>query len=43
MGGVGREAHAGTAMGFGSMRCSMVNLEPLILDRCFWNEEQRGS
>jgi hypothetical protein len=43
MGGVGREAQAGTAVGFGSVRCSMVNLEPLMLDRWWLNEEQKGN
>lgn len=42
MGGVGRDAQPGTAIGFGSVRCSMVNLEPLILERCFLKEEQKG-
>lgn len=40
MGGVGREAHAGGATGFGRAR-SMVNLEPSILDRCFLKDVQR--
>jgi hypothetical protein len=40
MGGVGRDAHAGAAMGFGrgSVR-STVHLELSMLDRCFLKDE----
>lgn len=41
MGGVGRDAQMGGAIGFGSVKCSMVNLEELMLERCFLKDEQR--
>lgn len=42
MGGVGRDAHTGAAIGFGRVR-SMENLERSVMDLCFLKEEQRGN
>lgn len=42
MGGVGRDAQMGAAIGFGRVRL-MANLELSMLDRCFLKDEQRGS
>lgn len=41
MGGVGREAQTGTAIGFGSVRSSR-NLDWSTLERCLLKDEKRG-
>ncbi len=40
MGGVGREAHTGTAVGFGSVKCT-ANLDASRLDRWLLKDGKR--